>query len=324
MNREQGRATAGEKRRNLLVVLGATASGKTRLGVELARRLDGEIISADSRQVYRGMDVGTGKDLHEYRGIPHHLIDVASPGHEFNLFEFQRLFLAAFQEISDRGRLPVLVGGSGMYLDCVLRGYRLPFVPENPQLRLELAPLGVDELTDRLREANPKLHNRTDLTERARLVRAIEIAEFQEQEGEPWPEMTPLTLGIRWERGALRERITKRLQERLAAGMIEEAERLHASGTSWEQLEFYGLEYRYLSRHLKGEITSNDMFQKLNSAIHDFAKKQENWFKRMQSHGTPIHWVEGAGDPLAEALELMGSLETPPSPVGRGDCIGAR
>ena len=302
MNRYQGQQLNGH---NLLVILGATASGKTRLGVELAERLEGEIISADSRQVYRGMDIGTGKDLHEYRGVPYHLIDVAPPGHEFNLFEFQRLFLDAFQEISSRGRLPLLVGGSGMYLDCVLRGYRLPFVPENLQLRLDLAPLSLEQLADRLRAANPRLHNSTDLTERARLVRAIEIAEFREPESEPWPEMTPLTLGIRWERAVLRERISKRLKERLAAGMIEEALRLHASGTSWEQLEFYGLEYRYLSRYLRGQISSNDMFQKLNSAIHDFAKKQENWFKRMQSHGTPIHWLDGAGDPLGEALALL-------------------
>jgi len=191
----------------------------------------------------------------------------------------------------------------------VLRGYRLTEVPEDAALRSELAPLSMAELTDRLTRANPKLHNRTDLTERPRLIRAIEIAESRAVAGEPWPEIVPLTLGIRWERAALRERITKRLKERLAAGMIEEVERLHASGTSWEQLEFYGLEYRYLARYLKGELTRNDMFQKLNSAIHDFAKKQENWFKRMQSHGTQIHWLEGAGDPLAEALQLVAALE---------------
>lgn len=307
MNRDLAVTNRGAKPQELLVILGPTASGKTRLGVELAARLNGEIISADSRQVYRGMDIGTGKDLHEYQGVPYHLIDVAPPGHEFNLFQFRRLFLSAFAEITGRGTLPVLVGGSGMYLDCVLRGYRLTEVPENPQLRIELAPLSIDQMAERLRAAHPKLHNRTDLTERARLTRAIEIAEYQGGESEPWPEMAALTLGIRWERGALRERITARLKERLAAGMIEEVERLHALGTSWEQLEFYGLEYRYLARYLKGELSRNDMFQKLNSAIHDFAKKQENWFRRMQSHGTQIHWLNGAGDPLAEALELIGT-----------------
>jgi tRNA dimethylallyltransferase len=302
---------------NLLVILGATASGKTRLGVELARRLGGEIISADSRQVYRGMDIGTGKDLHEYAEVPYHLIDVAPPGSEFNLFEFQRLFLAAFSEISGRGRLPVLVGGSGMYLDSVLSGYRLAEVPENPKLRLELAPLTMEQLAERLRSANPRLHNRTDLTERPRLLRAIEIAEFSpaefsgQQEREPYPELAPVTLGIRWERAVLRERITRRLRDRLDAGMIEEVQRLHAEGIPYEQLEFYGLEYRYLARYLKGELSRNDMFQKLNSAIHEFAKKQENWFRRMQSHGTPIHWLEGAGDPLREALDYLATLAFP-------------
>jgi tRNA dimethylallyltransferase len=294
-----------DSRFNLLVVLGPTASGKTRLGVELAKRLDGEIISADSRQVYRGMDIGTGKDLHEYQGVPYHLIDVAPPGFDFNLFEFQRHFLHTFQEISARHRLPLLVGGTGMYLDCVLRGYRLKHVPENPELRAELALGSMDELAERLRRANPALHNTTDLTERPRLVRAIEIAEFEGEESEPWPEIRPLTLGIRWERSVLRERITRRLKERLEAGMIEEAERLNAEGTPWELMEFYGLEYRFLARYLKGELTRNDMFQKLNAAIHDFAKKQENWFRRMEKNGVVIHWVEGTGDPMAEALEFI-------------------
>jgi tRNA dimethylallyltransferase len=293
------------QRHNLLVILGPTASGKTRLAVELSRRLDGEIISADSRQVYRGMDIGTGKDLHEYGEVPYHLIDVVSPGHEFNLFEFQRLFLPAFASITARGKLPVLAGGSGMYLDCVLRGYRLSHVPENAELRDELAPLTMDELGNRLRLANPNLHNTTDLTERARLVRAIEIAEHRDTEPEPWPDIVPLVIGIRWDRDDLRARITKRLNERLEAGMVEEVQRLHAEGVAWEQLDFYGLEYRYLARHLKGELSRNDMFQKLNSAIHDFAKKQENWFRRMERTGTAIQWVEGSGDPLAEALELI-------------------
>ena len=177
---------SGLKHHNLLVILGATASGKTRLGVELARRLGGEIISADSRQVFRGMDIGTGKDLHEYQGVPYHLIDIAPPGHEFNLFQFQRLFLTAFSEISGRDLLPVLVGGSGMYLDCVLRGYRLSEVAPDPELRLALASLPMEELARRLALANPRLHNTTDLTERDRLIRAIEIAEHRGDESEPW------------------------------------------------------------------------------------------------------------------------------------------
>jgi tRNA dimethylallyltransferase len=291
---------------NLLVILGPTASGKTRLGVELARRLKGEIISADSRQVFRGMDIGTGKDLHEYGEVPYHLIDVAPPGSEFNLFQFQRLFLDAFDDISRRGLLPVLVGGTGMYLDSVLRGYWLTEVPQDPRLRGELEPLSMEQLTERLQRANPNLHNTTDLTERSRLVRAIEIAEADTSPSEnTLPELRPITLGIRWDRAVLRQRITQRLKERLEAGLVEEVRDLHAAGIPYEQLDYYGLEYRFLARYLKGEITRNDMFQKLNSAIHDFAKKQENWFKRMQSHGTAIHWLDGTGDPLRQALEHL-------------------
>lgn len=277
---------------NLLVILGATASGKTRLAVKIAEETGAEIISADSRQVYRGLDLGTGKDLHEYGQIPYHLIDIVPPGYEFNLFQFQRRFLDCFQEITGRGRFPILVGGSGMYLDCVLKGYRLSEVPENAELRQALVRLSLDELRARLLRASPNLHNTTDLLERDRLERAIEIAEHAGEE-EPWPEIAPLVVGIRWERAKLRERITARLRQRLQSGMIEEVERLHAEGVSWEQLEFYGLEYRYLARHLKGELSRNDLFQKLNSAIHEFAKKQENWFRKMESRGTKIHWLEG-------------------------------
>ncbi|GFO56306.1 tRNA dimethylallyltransferase 2 [Geomonas sp. Red276] len=286
-------------------MLGPTASGKTRLAVELAERLNGEIISADSRQVFSGMDLGTGKDLHEYRDVPYHLIDILPAGEEFNLFRFQSHFLDAFHDISNRGRLPILAGGTGMYLDCVLRGYRLIEVPENPALRAELAGMSMEEMAERLRLANPNLHNTTDLTERERLIRAIEIAEHPVEVDESWPDIRPLVLGIRWERARIRERITARLKERLESGMIEEVQRLVDEGASWERLDYYGLEYRYVARYLKGELSRNDMFQKLNAAIHDFAKKQENWFKRMEKHGIAIHWVDGAGDPLGEALAVV-------------------
>lgn len=299
--------------RNLLVVLGPTASGKTRLGVQLARVLSGEIISADSRQVYRGMDIGTGKDLTEYGEVPYHLIDVAEPGEEFNVFVFQRLFLAAFTDICRRGRLPILVGGTGMYLDAVLRGYRLVEVAENPELRRNLARLSLDELRDHLRSANPRLHNTTDLLERDRLVRAIEIAECENsQEPEPLPEIRPIVFGMRWERNLLRRRITERLKARLDTGLVEEVARLHAAGIPWEKLEFYGLEYRFVALHLKGELSRNDMFQRLNSAIHDFAKRQETWFRRMERNGVVIHWLDGAGEPLAEALAILSSAAPPP------------
>jgi tRNA dimethylallyltransferase len=291
---------------NLLVILGPTASGKTRLGVGLARSLSGEIVSADSRQVYRGMDIGTGKDLAEYGEVPHHLIDIMEPGAEFNVFLFQRRFFETFAEIRARRRLPVLVGGTGMYLEAVLKGYRLVEVPEDPTLRSELAACSMEALAERLWQTSSRLHNTTDLLDRERLVRAIEIAACeQSQEPEPIPEVLPLVLGVRWERARLRERITTRLKERLGHGLLEEVAGLHATGIPWKTLEFYGLEYRFIARHLKGELTANDMFQKLNSAIHDFAKRQETWFRRMERNGTVIHWLDGAGDPLAEALRIV-------------------
>jgi len=294
---------------NLLVILGPTASGKTRIGVGAARELGGEIVSADSRQVYRGMDLGTGKDLAEYGEIPCHLIDIVEPGYEFSVFEFQRRFFDAFADIRGRRRLPLLVGGTGLYLDAVLKGYRLVEVPENPELRKELCTLDVEALASRLRWVRPEQHNTTDLTDRERLVRAIEIAEGEaaaEAGLPPLPHLRPLVFGLRWARQALRRRITARLKERLEQGMIEEVARLHEEGVPWETLEFYGLEYRFAARYLQGKLNRNDMFQKLNSAIHDFAKRQETWFRRMERQGTEIRWVEGAGDPLGE---LMAALE---------------
>lgn len=290
-----------------IVLLGPTASGKTRLGVALARKLNGEIISADSRQVYRGMDIGTGKDLAEYGDVPYHLIDIVDPGDDFNVFLFQRLCYAAMEEIRERGRLPVIVGGTGLYLDAVLRKYRMVEVPENPALRRELADLSPEDLAERLMAVNPRLHNTTDLLNRERLLRAIEIAEYEQtHEPEPLPEIRPIVFGVRWERSILRQHITKRLKERLALGMIEEVERLHRQGVPYETLEFYGLEYRFIARHLKGELNRNDLFQKLNSAIHDFAKRQDTWFRRMERQGIEIHWLDGGGKPLHEALEIIG------------------
>ena len=294
---------------DFLVILGPTASGKTRLGVQLASVLNGEIISADSRQVFRGMDVGTGKDLDEYGTIPYHLIDILDPGAEFNVFKFQGLFLEAFNGIRSRGRMPILAGGTGMYLDAVLKGYRLLEVPDNQALRAELEGVSLDSLARRLKIANPRLHNSTDLLDRSRLLRAIEIAEFEAESPVPqFPSFNPVVIGIRWERGTLRRRITERLKQRLDSGLIEEVERLHLSGVSYETLEFYGLEYRFLARYLRGELNRNDMFQQLNSAIHDFAKRQETWFRRMERNGIVIHWVEGEGEPLAAALQVVNSV----------------
>jgi tRNA dimethylallyltransferase len=293
---------------DFLVVLGPTASGKTRLAVQLAEVVNGEIISADSRQVFRGMDIGTGKDLAEYGAVPYHLIDILDPGEDFDVFKFQQLFLDKYTEICERGRLPILAGGTGMYLESVLKGYRMQIVPENRVLRDVLAAMPMEALALRLSMANSRLHNSTDLLDRARLTRAIEISEYEaESTGTAFPVLKSAVLGIRWERSMLRRRITDRLQDRLKNGLIEEVERLHIKGVSFETLEFYGLEYRFVARYLQGELSKNDMFQKLNSAIHDFAKRQETWFRRMERNGILIHWVDGAGEPLAEALQVVQS-----------------
>jgi tRNA dimethylallyltransferase len=290
---------------NLLVILGPTASGKTRLGVAAARALNGEIISADSRQVFRDMDIGTGKDLAEYGEVPCHLIDIVDAGCEFSVFDFQERFVAAFEEIRSRGRLPVLVGGTGLYLDAALRGYRLVKVPENPALRAELAGLDLPELQQRLLRLRPDQHNVTDLADRKRLERAIEIAEGEEgAEPLPLPPIEPLVFGVCWERTVLRRRITERLRQRLDEGLIEEVAALHRSGIPYETLDYYGLEYRFVAQHLQNRLNRNDMFQKLNSAIHQFAKRQETWFRRMERQGVVIHWLDGAGDPLAELLQI--------------------
>lgn len=291
---------------NLLVILGPTASGKTRLGVAAARALDGEIISADSRQVFRRMDIGTGKDLEEYGDVHFHLIDILEPGDEFSVFDFQRRFTAAFQQIAFRGKLPLLVGGTGLYLDSVLRGYRFVTVPENQELRKELTELSLTALQKRLLHLLPEQHNTTDLLQRERLTRAIEIATHQaETKASTVVELlrlNPLIFGIKIDRETVRRRITARLKVRLDGGMIDEVERLQAEGVPVARLEGYGLEYRYISRYLGGKINRNDMLQKLNAAIHDFAKKQENWFRKMERHGIEIIWLDASLDPLDRLL----------------------
>jgi len=293
---------------NLLVILGATAGGKTGLAVKAARRFDGEVISADSRQVYRGMDLGTGKDLAEYGEIRHHLIDIAEPGSEYNVFQFQRDCLAAIEEIRARRKLSILCGGTGLYLDAVLRGYRLIEVAENPQLRAELATLNDGQLRQYLLKIKPEQHNRTDLEERERLIRAIEIALGEQSAAEllpPLPEIRPLIFGLRWPREILRRRIAERLQQRLAAGMIDEVQHLHDSGVPWGKLEFYGLEYRLIAQYLQEKLNRNDMVQKLRSAIGQFAKRQETFFRRMEKQGVEIHWLEGQKDPFGELCRLV-------------------
>jgi tRNA dimethylallyltransferase len=296
---------------NLLVILGTTASGKTKLAVELAKHLNGEVISADSRQVYRGLDIGSGKDLEEYENIPYHLIDIVDPGYEFNIFDFQRHFVTAFEDIVLRDKLPILAGGSALYVDAILKGYRLIEVPENPTLRADLSSKSHEQLKEHLLSLKPNLHNTTDLIDINRLIRAIEIAEGEQASNAklpPFPIIKPLILGIEWQRSLVRERITTRLMQRLDQGLIEEVETLHQQGVSWDTLYFYGLEYRFIAQYLKGELSRNDMFQKLNSAIHQFAKKQETWLRRLQRNGFDIHWLDGTQDTLRQALIKIGKL----------------
>lgn len=291
----------------MLTILGPTASGKTRLAVTLAEELGGEIISADSRQVFRDMDIGSGKDLHEYGSVPHHMINILDAGEEFSVFEFQRLFHKAYNNITGRDVVPILCGGSGMYLDAILRGYRMIEVPLNDKLRAELAKKTGTELVEILSKLKPDQHNSTDKLDRERTVRAIEIAygEADDSLADISAPVSSLVIGIFLPREEVRRRITERLQERLENGMIEEVQRLQAGGITWERLNYYGLEYRYVGAYLRGDLNKNDMFQKLNSAIHNFAKRQSNWFRRMEQHGVVVHWIDGTGNQAAQAREIL-------------------
>jgi tRNA dimethylallyltransferase len=284
--------------KNLITILGPTATGKTKLAAALAAVLNGEIISADSRQVYRGMDIGTGKDLEDYTyqgvSVPYHLIDIVDPGFEYNIFEYQKDFVRVFNSITSRGKLPVLAGGSGMYLDAVLNGYELVKVPEDPFLRKKLEKLSDDQLRIKLKELG-KVHNTTDLLDRERLVRAIEIREYEKRNPDKkieLPEIDSVNVGIHFERNELRARITERLVYRLKNGMIEEVERLLQT-LSPEQLMFYGLEYKWVTKYVIGEIDEQEMFARLNTAIHQFAKRQVTWYRRMEKRGMKIFWIDG-------------------------------
>lgn len=284
----------------MIVILGPTASGKTRMGVRLAKTIGGEIISADSRQVYRGMDLGTGKDLQDYIvdgcSIPYHMIDIIDPSCEFNVFEFQKRFLKCAAEIAARGVTPIMVGGTGLYMDSILRRYRMLSVQENDALRKELQLKNMSALIERLTRIQPCVHNQTDLMDRNRLIRAIEIAEatfLRSDEEYDWPEFDFLVLGIHWERTVLRQRINDRLEWRLKAGLVDEVQTLHDSGIPWDRLEAMGLEYRYIGRYLQEEITYQEMKHHLCIHIHQYAKRQETWFRRMEKSGILIHWVTG-------------------------------
>jgi tRNA dimethylallyltransferase len=283
--------------KNLIVILGPTASGKTQLAAKLAYDLQGEIISADSRQVYKNMDIGTGKDLNQYiindRQIPYHLIDIIAPESEFNLFEFQNRFYKIFSELMEKEILPVLVGGTGLYLESVLTGYNMPYAPMDQELRKDLNRKSKDELQKMLLALKPQLHNKTDLEDSERLIRAIEIERARSlKDHPPKPDIDAVVFGIRWERSALRQRITVRLKERLEQGMIEEVMNLHTAGLAWTKLESFGLEYRFISQYLQRKITFDEMKNRLNTAIHQFAKRQETWFRRMEKKGIVINWLQ--------------------------------
>lgn len=283
----------------MVTILGPTASGKTTLGANLAARTNGEIISADSRQVYKRMDIGTGKDLADYtvdgKKIPYHLIDIVEPGTKYNVFEYQKDFLNAYHDIESRKKFPILCGGSGLYLESILRGYRLLPVPENKELREQLKNKTLSELTTLL-SSYKQLHNKTDVDTPKRAIRAIEIEQYYKQtpvEKREFPLIKSLTIGIDVSRDIRRERISQRLRARLEEGMVEEIQSLLESGISAEDLIYYGLEYKFVTQYIIGELTYNEMVHGLETAIHQFAKRQMTWFRGMERRGIPIVWLSG-------------------------------
>ncbi len=283
----------------MITILGPTATGKTAFAAYLAYHLDAEIISADSRQVYKGMNIGTGKDYGDYninnKQIKYHLVDIVEPGYEYSVYEFQKDFLEAYNKISANGSLTILCGGTGLYLEAVLKAYKLIKVPENENLRLELSLKSNNELIKILKSFR-KLHNVTDIKDKARLIRAIEIQEFYKTHSEiisDFPKITNVSFGIYYERQKIKERISQRLTQRLKDGMIEEVKGLLEQGFKPEQLIFYGLEYKFITQYLIGEISFDEMFTMLNTAIHQFSKRQMTWFRKMERDGMKIHWLDG-------------------------------
>ncbi len=281
---------------NLISILGPTATGKTKLAVKLAHKYNGEIISADSRQVYIGMDIGTGKDYNDYlienKKINYHLIDIIHPNQEFNLFLFKELFSKAFKEISTRNKLPFLVGGTGLYISSIVQNYDLRKADFNSERIDELNQMGLAELRNHLLKLTPKIHNINDLNSKERIIRAILVAEANEKLMD-FPQIKPLVLGVKMNREEIRNRITDRLKKRLAEGMIDEVKSLMDSGITFERLLSFGLEYKFVALYLKSELSYDEMFQKLNTSIHKFAKRQMTWFKKMEREGVKINWLNG-------------------------------
>ena len=295
---------------HLLTILGPTACGKTAFATRLAYDLGGEILSADSRQVYRGMDIGTGKDLADYtvngKQIPYHLIDIADAGTKYNVYEFQHDFLEAYNDIVARGATPIMCGGTGLYLESVIRGYRLSPVPQNPELRERLAGKSLEELTEILR-GYKQLHNTTDVDSAQRAIRAIEIEDYYQHtplDNREFPEIDSLVIGLDINRELRREKISRRLRSRLDEGMVDEIRRIIDSGVAPEDLIYYGLEYKFVTMYVIGQLTYEDMVSQLEIAIHQFAKRQMTWFRGMERRGITIHWLS-CDIPVEERIEMV-------------------
>ncbi len=299
----------------MIVILGPTASGKTALAAALAAEIGGEIISADSRQVYRQMDIGTGKDLEDYElngiSIPYHLIDICEPGTKYNLFRYQEDFAKAYSEIAVRGRIPILCGGTGLYIEAVVGAYRLSPVPQNAQLRSELQDLSYEQLTAMLKDLKDrngdKMHNVTDVDTAQRAIRAIEIETYKLEhpaEVRDFPEIHSVIFGVDINREERRKRISQRLMYRLEHGMVEEIRQLIDNGVKPEDLIYYGLEYKYVTEYVTGQLTYQEMYDRLEIAIHQFAKRQMTWFRGMERRGYTIHWID-AMLPLEEKVQFV-------------------
>lgn len=295
---------------DLITILGPTACGKTSFAAQLAFCLNAEIISADSRQIYRKMDIGTGKDLADYdingKHIPYHLIDIADPGYKYNLFEYQRDFLSAYNDIKSRNVVPILCGGTGLYLESVLKGYKMMPVPQNDELRTRLEGKSLEELTQIL-STYKTLHNTTDVDTAKRAIRAIEIQEYYKvhpQEFVDFPEIDSLIIGLDIERDLRRERISQRLRVRLKEGMVEEVQNILNSGVSPDDMIYYGLEYKYLTNYILGNLTYEQMVSELEIAIHQFAKRQMTWFRGMERRGFKIHWIDSQL-PMEEKVNMV-------------------
>lgn len=298
----------------MITILGPTASGKTPVAARLAAEIGGEIISADSRQVYRRMDIGTGKDLEDYGSVPYHLIDICEPGTKYNLFEYQQDFYDVYQQIRSRGAVPILCGGTGLYIEAVLKGYHLSPVPQNQALRDSLEGKSLDELSQMLADLKAKtgsnMHNTTDVDSCQRAIRAIEIETYNLEHPTPRRELPPvdsIIIGIDIDRELRREKITRRLKARLDHGMVDEVRALLDEGIPAEDLIYYGLEYKFLTEYLTGQLSYDEMFQRLEIAIHQFAKRQMTWFRGMERRGFKIHWIS-ATLPMEEKIAQILSL----------------